>query len=99
MADLHLERTAELLAKALEARESVTIICYTTFGIVRGSFKHSSDSTVGRTPFASAGESDLVIRLHETVVEHYSSHLPTGLYPVFYLSLKEVSGYVLLPPD
>ncbi len=95
MAELQLERTEEALARALDGREAVTVICYTPFGIVRGILRRASPGTGSESAFIE-GRSDPVIGLHDAVVEHYSSHLPTGLYKVFYLSLKQVSGYVLV---
>jgi hypothetical protein len=92
MPELELQRTEEALTKLLEVRDSATIICYTPFGIVRGKIRRSKDPSatqIGVKP------SDTVLKLHNAVVEHYSSHLPTGLHKVFFLRLKEVWGYIV----
>ena len=75
---------------------TVTITCYTPFGIVRGILHRSKD--LAQTQIAIK-QADPVLKLHDAVVEHYSSHLPTGVYKVFYLRLKKVSGYVLTEPE
>jgi hypothetical protein len=92
MAELDLLRTEEALTRALESRESATIVCYTPFGIVRGKIQRSSAASATQIGIKQA---DPVLRVHDAVVEHYSSHLPTGIYKVFYLRLKKVSGYSL----
>jgi len=93
MAELELQRADEALSRALESREAVTLICYTPFGIVKGTVNRSTDVTQSHIAIKQA---DHVLKLHDAVVEHYSSHLPTGIYKVFFLSLKKVSGYVLI---
>lgn len=93
MAELDLQRTEEALSRALEIQDSVTIICYTPFGIVRGKILRSTSPS---TTQIGIKQSDPVLKVHNAVVEHYSSHLPTGIYKVFYLRLKKVSGYSLV---
>ena len=92
MAELELHRTEEALNRALEARESVVLICYLPFGIVRGTVRRSAD--ISQTQIGIK-QSDPVLKLHDTIVEQYSSHLPTGLHKVFYVRMKKISGYVL----
>lgn len=93
MINLEVERTEDALSRALDQREAVTVICYTPFGIVRGTLRRRNPEL--GSP-GSSGQSDPVIGVHDAVVEHYSSHIPTGLYPIFFLSLRQVSGYVIL---
>lgn len=93
MAELDLQRTEEVFTRALESRESAIIICYTPYGIVKGRIHRSNAPSATQIGIK---QSDPVLKLHDAVVEHYSSHLPTGLHKIFYLKLKKVSGFVLI---
>ncbi|MEP7271333.1 MAG: hypothetical protein ABI882_07495 [Acidobacteriota bacterium] len=104
MAELQFERSEEALARALGDRESVILICYAPFGIVRGTLhRHSlvAPADASAVPHVKGERSgkrrfDRVIELHDAIVEHHSSHLPTGLHKTFFLKLDRLSAFLIV---
>jgi hypothetical protein len=88
MTELPLPWLEEMLG-TMAANDTVGLLCYTSFGIVRGSFTPVAapaiSSTLGR-----------MIELRDAVVEHYSNHLPTGRYDQLFLSLTDIAGCALI---
>jgi hypothetical protein len=88
MTELPLPWLEEMLG-SVAANDTVGLLCYTSFGVVRGSF------TAAATPNASSTVGRM-IELHDAVVEHYSNHLPTGKFDKLYLSLTDIAGCALI---
>src|SRR5437762_7678964 len=89
--DAALQRLSEAFASQAGQRETLSLIIYAPFGIVRGELTHTSL----RAAASLSGEGS-VIELQRATVEHYSNHLPTGNYATLFINLKEVSGFVIV---
>lgn len=92
MSDAVIKRLGEALVAAAGERELIAVILYAPFGIVRGELTRAQVRDAARP--SSEGEG--VIELQRATVEHYSNHLPTGNYASLYLSLREISGFVVI---
>ena len=88
MTELSLPWLEEMLG-SVAANDMVGLLCYTSFGVVRGSY------TPATTPAASSNVGRM-IELRDAVVEHYSNHLPTGRYDQLFLSLTDIAGCALI---
>lgn len=78
----------ETLRSALSTRESITIVCYTSFGIVRGLLTRRASDGAGSDDWA-------LIALNDAVVEHYSNHIPTEKYPQLFIKSADIRGFAL----
>ena len=88
MTDFSLPWLEEMLG-SVAADDTVGLLCYTSFGVVRGSF------TPAATPDVSSNVGRM-IELRDAVVEHYSNHLPTGRYDQLFLNLNDIAGCALI---
>ena len=86
-----LQRLSEALASVAGQRDSLALIIYAPFGIVRGEL---TPANLRAAATLSGGGS--VLELQRASVEHYSNHLPTGNYASLFINLDEVSGFVII---
>ena len=82
------------LTEVVGERDSVGVVIYTPFGIVRGEVSRAELNNVRdeQRRESSGG----VLAIDTATVEHYSNHLPTGNYPTLLISLSEISGLVVI---
>jgi hypothetical protein len=92
MSDAIITRLGEALAAAASDRDAVALIIYAPFGIVRG------EVTPVQLQLAAhpTGAGREMIEIQRATVEHYSNHLPTGNYASLFISLDQISGFVIL---
>ncbi len=66
----------------------ISLVVYTTFGIIRGQMV-ASDSAAA---IAALSKGSGLVEIREANVEHYSNHLPTGMYSSLFVNLQQISG-------
>ena len=90
-----IKRLGEALAEAAGGDDRTGVIIYTPFGIVRAELSGGPLRAAAEDLSADPG-GGAVLELEGVTVEHYSNHLPTGNYDRLALSLREISGFVVL---
>jgi hypothetical protein len=82
------------LREAVGEKDSVGVVIYASFGIVRGEVSRAELSIIGDEQKAES--SARVLAVDTATVEHYSNHLPTGNYARLLISLSDISGLVVV---
>jgi hypothetical protein len=82
------------LTEAVGEHDSVSVVIYAPFGIVRGEVSRAELTSVGDEQKAES--TACVLAVDTATVEHYSNHLPTGNYARLLISLSEISGLVVV---
>lgn len=83
---------AEEASSSPARSNSVSLVIYTPFGIVRGELPDLDRAQAVAILTRQQG----IIEILNPVVEHSSNHLPTGKYSSLHLNLARIDGFAIL---
>ena len=92
MVNAVIKRLNEALTRVASRQDFVSLVVYTSFGILRGELTQDCLQAATQVINDDGG----VIEFRQATVEHYSNHLPTGKYGSLFVNFKDIAGFAVI---